>query len=182
MGLDESKIEEVLESFKKAEAKEDKPKIKEKEKAWKIITKYFIHGIVFSFFFTVLVIAWTIGLLMLVVLGSFIGLAIGVAVLILTVGFLNAVITTQLWFKVKTGFWDLLLHGLVFFIVLLIVNGIFVMGPRFVFPGIATTIITFIIGSFLDGLVGKRIAGWWKEENREAFSEATKSEWTDKKL
>lgn len=182
MGLDKSKVEDVLESFKKAEAKEDKPEIKEKEKAWKSIAKYFIHGILFSLLFNVLAIAWALGLLMLVVLGSFLGLAIGVVVLILIIGFLNAVITTQLWFKVKTGFWDLLLHGLVLFIVLLIVDGIFVMIPCLVFPGMFTTIITFIIGSFLNGLVGKRIAGWWEEEYREGLPEAIEAEWGHRKL
>jgi hypothetical protein len=172
--------EQIQDIYSKSEP--SKPSRVREEKAWRIVAKYFIHGIVFSLLFTVLVIAWTLGLLMLVVLGALVGLAIGVAVLILIVGFLNAVITAQLWFKIKTGFWDLLLHGLVLFIVLLIVNGIFVMGPRFVFPGISTTIITFVIGSFLDGLVGKRIAGWWKEEHREGISAVIEAEWRDKKL
>lgn len=150
-------------SFETTEDEEGPPKIKEKEGALKIVVKYFVHGIAFSLLFALLVVAWAFGLVMLVVLGSFIGLAIGVAVLILIVGFLNAVITTQLWFEVKTGFWDLLLHGLVLLIVLVIVNGLLVTAPSLVFPGIPTTIITFIIGTFVNGFVGRKVAEWWSE-------------------
>ncbi len=181
MGIEESKIEEVLESFKKAEAEEDKPTIKEKEKTWKIIAKYFVHGVAFSLLFAVLVIAWSAVLLMLAIFGSFIGLIIGVGILMLVVGGLNSVLTGLLWFPVKTAFWSILGHGVVLFIVLLIV-GIFVNGPSLVFPGIPTTIITFIIGSFLDGYVGKKVAGWWKREDREDIPEAIEAEWRDRKL
>lgn len=182
MGIDESKIEEVLESFKKAEVKEDKPKIKEKEKSWKIIVKYFVHGIAFSLIFTVLAVAWIFGLLMLTVVGSFIGFIIGFGILMLIIGGLNSFLTSILWFPVKTAFWSILGHGFVLFIVLLIVNGIFVMVPSLAFPGISTTIITFVIGSFLDGFVGKKVAGWWKGEYREGIPETIEAEWRDKKL
>lgn len=150
-------------SLETAEDEAGSPKIKEKEGAVKLAVKYFAHGLAFSLLFAVLLVAWVFGLVMLVVLGSFIGLAIGVAVLILIVGFLNAVITTQLWFQVKTGFWDLLLHGLVLFIVLLIVDGIFITAPSLVFPGIPTTIVTFIIGTFINGFIGRKVAEWWSE-------------------
>jgi len=182
LGIDESAVGEVLKSFRKAKVKEDKCEIEEGGKIWKILIKYFVHGIAFSLLFTVLGIAWIFGLLALVMIGSFLGLIIGLGLLILIVGFVNAVITTQLWFAVKSGFWDILLHGLVLFIALVLVNGIFVIAPSLAFPGIATTVVTFIIGSFIDGFVGKKVAGWWEQEFEEEVSQAVEAKWTDKKL
>lgn len=181
-GIDESKIEEVLESFKKAEREEGRSKIKRKENTWKTLAKYFVHGIVFSLLFTVLVIAWIFGFLILVILGSFIGLIIGLGILMLIIGGLNSFLTGLLWFRVKTSFWCILGHGIVLFIVLLIVNGIFVLAPSLAFPGIGTTVVTFVIGSFLDGFVGKKVAGWWKEEYREGIPQAVEAEWRNRNL
>ncbi len=110
-------------------------------------------------------------LLVLVMLGFIIGLIIGLGFLMLIVGFANAVITTQLWFPVKAGFWDLVLHGLVLFIALLLVNGIFIIAPSLMFPGIATTVITFVIASFVDGFVGKHIAEFWSDLRGESAEE-----------
>ena len=95
MGIDESAFEEVLKSFKKAEVKKDNREIKE-EKIWKILIKYFVHGIVFSLLFTVLGVAWVFGSLILVMIGSFLGLIIGLVLLILIIGFSNAVVTSWL--------------------------------------------------------------------------------------
>ncbi len=68
----------------------------------------------------------------------------------------------SMWFEVRTSFWDLLFHGLILFIALLVVNGVFVTVPALVFPGIATTLITLVVATFLDGFVAKKIAGWWQ--------------------
>ena len=68
--------------------------------------KYFVHGIAFSSLFLILAVAWTFTLIFLVAIGFFIGLIIGLGLLFLIVGDLNAFITSLLWFKVKTGFWD----------------------------------------------------------------------------
>jgi hypothetical protein len=112
---------------------------------WKNLVKYFAHGIAFSLLFAILAIAWAFILVILVGFGFIIGLMIGVGLLFLIMGFLNSVITTHLWFEVKTEFWDLLFHGLVLFLVLLIVNGIFITVSSLVFPGTATTVVTLII-------------------------------------
>ena len=149
---------------------------------WRDLAKYFIHGIAFSLLFALLAIAWVFILVILVGLGFLIGLIIGVGLLFLIVGFLNSVVTTYLWFEVKTTFWDILFHGLALFIILLIVNGIFVTVPSLVFPGIPTTLTTLIIATFLNGFVGKRVAGWWKQEYREGIPEAIEAEWRDKNL
>jgi len=178
-GIDESKIEEVLESFKESEAKREREK--EKAKTWKVILKFFVHGFAFSLLFSFLFFIWVGGLAILVSLGSFIGLIIAFGLLMLIIGFVNYILTPWLWFPVKAEFWDILIHGLVLFIILLIVNAIFITIPSLIFPGIVTTITTSVVGSFIDGYVARFVAGWWKTE-REGISEAVKAEWLNKKL
>lgn len=135
---------------------------------WKDLAKYFIHGIAFSLFFLALAIAWVFVLMILVGLGFIIGLIIGLGLLFLIVGFLNSMITVNLWFDVKMSFLDLFFHGLALFVILLIVNGISVALPSLAFPGMATTVVTFVISTFLDGFVAKNVAGWWKQEYRKS--------------
>jgi len=52
-------------------------KSKKRRKTWKTIAKYFVHGAAFSVVFTMLAILWLFGLLLRIILGSFIGLIIG---------------------------------------------------------------------------------------------------------
>jgi len=130
---------------------------------WKDLFKYFVHGIAFSTLFFVLAIAWTLAFAFLTVIGAIIGLVIGFVLLFLVVGFANSVVTSYLWFKVKFGFWDFLFHGFVLFVTLLVLNAI-VGVPTLVLPGIATTVITYIITTFVEGFVAKKLAGWWQEE------------------
>lgn len=146
------------------------------------LAKYFIHGIAFSILFLILGIAWTFVLLFLVHIGFIIGLIIGLGLLFPMIGYLNSVVTVQLWFQVKTSFWDLFFHGLVLFIILLVITGIFVTVPSSVFPGIATTLTTLLIAALLDGLVAKRIAGLWKQEYPEGIPKAIATEWRDKEI
>lgn len=144
--------------------------------------KYFIHGIAFSFLFLILAVAWTFILVVLVGIGFFIGLIIGLGLLFLILGGLNTFITSMLWFNVKSGFWDLLVHGVALFFTLLIA-GIFTQFlPNLVLPGIATTVVTFLIGAFVDGFIAQRVARWWREEHEEGVSEAVEAEWQDKQL
>ena len=110
--------------------------------SWKDLAKYFIHGVAFSLLFTALDIAWIFGFLILIILGSVIGLIIGLGVLMLIIGGLNSFLTSLLWFEVKTSFWSILGHGIVLFIALLVVNFIFMIAPVLALPGIATTVIT----------------------------------------
>jgi len=149
---------------------------------WKDLAKYFIHGMAFSIFFLILALVWVFILVILVGIGFIIGLIIGLGLLFLIVGFLNSAITAYLWFEVKSGFWDLLFHGIVLFLILLVVNVIFVTVPTLVFPGIATTVITFIVAAFLDGFVAKKVAGWWRQEYLESIPKAIEAQWQDKNL
>lgn len=129
----------------------------------KTISKYFIHGLAFSILFLILGVAWSFALVILVGLGSIIGLIIGLGLLFLIVGFLNSLITDFLWFTVNKSFLSTLFHGIVLFMLLLIVDSIFVLVPIIVFLNVYVQIITFIVGTFLNGLVGKTVARIWEE-------------------
>jgi peptide/nickel transport system permease protein len=130
---------------------------------WKDLMRYFVHGIAFSTLLLVLGIVWVFAFAFLTVVGAIIGLIVGIVLLFLLVGFVNSVVTSVLWFKVKFGFWDFLFHGVVLFVASFIVNLILTV-PTLVSPGIATTVVTFIIATFVQGFVAKRLAGWWQEE------------------
>lgn len=148
----------------------------------KDVAKYFIHGIAFSFLFLILAVAWVFILAILVGIGFIIGLIIGLIVLFLILGGLNTFLTSMLWFNVKSGFWDLLIHGVTLFFILLIA-GIFIqLMPNLLLPGTATTVVMFLIGSFVDGFIAQRVAQWWREEHEEGVSEAAEAEWQDKPL
>jgi len=131
---------------------------------WRTLARYFIHGMAFSFLFFVLSIAWVFAAISLVNIGALIGLVIGVVLLFLLVGFINSIITTNLWFRVRSRFWDLLFHGIALSVVLLALNGITISLPNFASPGIATSIITFVIAAFLDGFAAVKLAGYWRAE------------------
>lgn len=148
---------------------------------WENLAKYFVHGIAFSLLFTILAIAWVFILLILISLGWLIGFIIGLGILILIIGGLNSFLTDLLWFPVITSFWSIVGHGILLFIALAIANAVFVLAPSLVFPGIATQIVTFIIGSFVDGFVAKKIAGLWEEEP-EGVPEAIEERWKDRNL
>jgi uncharacterized membrane protein len=181
--FDGSKVDDLLESFD--ESKNDEvSKTEEKERVAKVLTKYFVHGCAFSLLYTFLVILWVFGLLILTAVGSFIGLALGLGLMMLLIGGLNAFLTSLLWFPVNTSFWSMVAHGIVLFISLLIVNGITLFLPSSVFPGLATTITTFILGSFIDGFVCKQVARIWEEQYKgpPKVSETTRAKWEDKGL
>jgi len=149
----------------------------------KDLAKYFLHGLTFSILFLILGIGWAFILIILVALGFIIGLIIGLVLLFLIVGFLNSVITAWLWFKeVKSGLGDLLLHGLVLFVVLLIVNGISAIALYLVFPGIAATVISFIVNALADGFAARNVARWWEQRDEGKIPKALEAEWKDKSL
>lgn len=136
----------------------------EQDGKWEVLAKYFAHGIAFSLLFLVLAFVLIFLLVFLVAVGSLIGLIIGFGILILTIGGLNSFLADIIWgIETNTSFWSLLLHGFALFLILILVNGILVMVPNFVFPGIATTVLTFIIGAFAGGFVGKAVATWFPD-------------------
>ncbi|MGB9713769.1 MAG: hypothetical protein ACPLZC_02180 [Candidatus Bathyarchaeales archaeon] len=102
--------------------------------------------------------------MVLVVVGSIIGLLIGLFVLFLLIGGLNAVLTDFIWgIPIESNWKSLLAHGFVLFIVLLIAS-IPQLVISLVIPNIITTIVLFMIYCFIDGFIAKNIAGYWEEE------------------
>ena len=138
-------------------------RITEEVKWWKNPVKYFMHGLLFSVLYLILVFVWALILVVLVAAGAFIGLIIGFVILMFIVGGLNSFLTDILWFPVKTSWKNTLAHGIVLFIVLLIANVIIVTLPTSVLPSVATSVITFIIATFVDGYAAKNVAGMWKQ-------------------
>jgi len=134
----------------------------QKSSVKRIVAKYFIHGILFSMLFLVFQILW--GSIAVFLAGSdlILGLLIGFWLLVPIVGFANSVITSLLWFKVEISFLGTMAHGFVLLIILFIVNVIVILVPYLVFPGTVTSVVTLIIASFPDGLVGKTVAEWWR--------------------
>ncbi len=136
----------------------------EQENRWRVFAKYFTHGIAFSLLFVVLALVGIFIIAFLTLIGSFIGLIIGLGILMVAVGGLNCFLADIIWgIETNTSFWSLLLHGVALFFVLLIVNLILVIGPNLAFPRIETTVITFIIGAFVDGFIGKSLASMFPE-------------------
>ncbi len=130
----------------------------------KDLAKYFIHGIAFSLLFFVLAFVLVFVLGFLIAIGSIIGLVIGLGILMLVVGGLNGFLANAIWgIETTESFLSLFIHGVVLFLCLLVIHLFFVIGPQVAFPGIATTIVTFIIGAFIDGFIGKHVAALFEE-------------------
>ncbi len=139
--------------------------------------KYFVHGIVFTGLYALLVLVWALLFAGLVLAGAFIGLIIGFVILMLIVGALNSLLTDLLWFPVKMAWTSTFGHGFLLFMSLAIMNLILVTAPNQVFPSIATKVITFLIAAFVDGWVAKKVAGIWKYEYKERLPKTVEEGW-----
>jgi hypothetical protein len=140
---------------------------------WRNLLKYFLHGIAFSVIFVGLAIFWIVILAVLVMFGSFIGLIIGFILLFLIIGGLNSFLTVRIWdFSTRTGWTSLLTHGVVLFIVLIIVS-IPAMVINANIPSLTTTLIMFIVYAFIDGFIARKVADFWEEE----FSSTSENEY-----
>ena len=133
------------------------------ESLWRNVSKYFLHGILFSIIFLVLALVWVFIFALLVVVGLFIGFIIGFIVLFFILGGLNSILTVRIWsIPIKTEWMILLGHGFVLFIALIIAH-IPATVINLVVPDLTTTIVLFIVYAFIDGFVAKNVASWWKE-------------------
>lgn len=136
----------------------------ESESQLMLLAKYFVHGILFSILGLVLVFVWAAVLIVLVLLGSFLGLLIGFIVLFLLVGWLNSVITGFVWHvSIRTDWKTVLLHGLVLSIVFFIVH-VPSLIINLVIPSAITVVLLLIVYAFIDGFIARRIAGMWQQK------------------
>lgn len=131
---------------------------------WKKAMKYFIHGIAFSLLFLALEIVWIFSSFFLISIGSILGLIIGAILLFLIVGVVNSVISELVWrFSVRYSTMRIFFHGLILFIILLVVD-LVLMVPAWVFVGNPiVTVVKFTVSCFLYGLIGKKVAELWAE-------------------
>jgi hypothetical protein len=136
--------------------------VQKQEMGTKALGKMFLHGFLFALIYLGLVLAWTFLLVILLSVGSLIGLAIAVGLLVLGIGGINAFLGSLVWnIRADTTFWSVFLHGVVLGIILLGVNLVTSFLPNQIFPGTATFTATFIITSFIDGAVGREVASWF---------------------
>jgi hypothetical protein len=102
----------------------------------------------------------------LVLVGYIIGLVIGVLVLLFIIGWLNARLTGMIWdVSMRTDWKSLLAHGLVLLSALLVAH-IPAIIVNFVAPGLAGTVVVFVVNCFIDGFVAKGVAGYWRGARR----------------
>lgn len=148
---------------------EVKPKPSEKPSFWKNQAKYFLHGFLWWLFNVVGLFILPILVAFLILIGFIIGLIIGFAILFLSFGFVNWMISDRLWFPMKEmTFWGLLGHGLLLGIALLIVGGLTVMLPIYISNNnIFVILVTFVWGCYINGYLGKAVARSWQEPTEE---------------
>lgn len=130
----------------------------------KMVAKYFVHGAIYSLLMLVLMVVWAFLMIIMVVLGSIIGLIASFAVLFMMIGWLNAQISQYIWkIQVNQKWLSLLGHGFLLFIVIaiagipsLIISGMIWSADFFTY--VIFTIVNFLIYSLIDGYICKRVS------------------------
>jgi len=133
---------------------------KMEESSSRNVSKYFLHGILFSIIYLALVFVWVNVLL---VAEGLVGFIIAFIALFFILGGLNSFLTEVIWsISTKTGWKSLLGHGFVLFIALIIAH-IPSMVINLAVSGLATVTVLFIVNGFIDGFVAKNVARWWED-------------------
>jgi hypothetical protein len=148
-------------------------KMTKKESARRILTvflKYLAHGFLFSLLVVGLVFVFTFVLSLIAVFAAFYtGLAIvllaiaALAALPLLFSAANIVVTKRLWFPVESGLIGMWVQGAMLLLALLPLS-IVVFALSSLLPPPWDTIANIITHSFIDGAIGKYIAGFWEKE------------------
>ncbi|MFX1482246.1 MAG: hypothetical protein ACFFCP_03550 [Promethearchaeota archaeon] len=125
------------------------------------IGKYLIHGFIFSFMMIAAEIVLAAILVMLIIFASVLGFFIWFGLVFLAWGWVNGMLCSWLWdFDVKQHWTNLVGHGLVLFLVLLIVGIPVTAILPFVTTGISPAIyipVRLASLSVFDGIIGKAI-------------------------
>ena len=130
-----------------------------------LCVRYFLHGIVFSLLFFVLVFFGVFLTFFLVIIGSWLGLIIGIVFILFLMGALNVGLTEIIWGTiVGAGLLRLLVHG-VLLLILLVLAGLPSSLVSYISPGLATTIIMFVIYCFIDGFIARKVALIFEESD-----------------
>ena len=109
-------------------------------------------------------IAWAFLIAALLLVGYMIGLVIGILVLLFIIGWLNAGLAGMIWnVSIRTDWKSLLAHGFALLLALLVAHVPTIIVNSAV-PGLAGTVVMFVVNCFIDGFVAKGITGYWREE------------------
>lgn len=151
----------------------------------KTFGKYFAHGICYQISLLFFGVGWLVVLTGLIAIGSIIGFIIGILLIFLIIGALNTFLTDRIWgYYLSAGLKDLVLHGLVLFLGLLIVNAIVVTLPLTLVHFLVNEdsvimgaeIITFLVAAPVDGIVARIIGLLWEESERRKDEEREPAE------
>jgi len=155
--------EQLISNDKKDSIKRIRRIRKMEESLWRNISKYFLHGILFSVLYLAMLFVWAFLFGLLIVVGAFIGFIIGFIVLFFILGGLNSILASIIWsISTRTAWTSLLGHGFILFIALIIAH-IPAIVINLVVPDLTTTIVLFIVNAFIDGFIAKNVAGMWKD-------------------
>jgi hypothetical protein len=144
------------------------------------IARYWLHGLALSFVMFFVEIAWAVLLVALVVCGSLLGLGISLLLLALFYGYVNAGVTSWLWWPVETSWKICMVQGIVLGILTLVVNLVFEFVPLMEGWGVqstpletaglavprldlVTSIVLLLIEAPVIGLLGRWCAGLLQE-------------------
>jgi len=125
------------------------------------ILKLYLHGVLFYLLSLVLTLGWVFLAAFLIVFGFVVGLAIAIALLVLMVGFANAVVTRRLWFPVKGGMWVYFQQGLVMGLAVLLV-GFLLSGISFFLSPIVGLVMLFVLAPPIYGAAGLWVAEFFR--------------------
>ena len=129
-----------------------------------LLVKYFVHGILFSILGLILGFVWAAVFIALVLFGFIIGLIIGLVIFLLSMGWLNSIVTDIVWHTpIKTNWASVFFHGLVLSIAFLVVH-VPSLILNLAIPSTITVVLLLIVYAFVDGFIAKQIAGMWEEE------------------
>lgn len=124
--------------------------------------KYTAHGLAFAILFLIVGVAWAAIFLVLAICGFLIGIAIGLVLYFVLMGYVNSIVTEVLWFPVKTGLVTCLGHGFLLFLALLPVNLVLFGVQLVVRPDLLVTLMLFVASSPLAGAIAKLVARIWE--------------------
>lgn len=122
------------------------------------LKNYCLHGLALAIIMFGLFIGWVFVLALLMAVGWIIGLIIGFAVLFLALGYINTYLAGWIWeMSLDSDLKTVFLHGLVLFVLLLLVN-IPSLIISYLIPHWIATAIMFVIYVPIHGWIGVNVA------------------------
>jgi len=140
------------------------------------LTKSFFHGIALSLIFVGLAVGGAVLLVVLAICGAYLGVALGIILLFIVLGYLNAAVTSILWFPVAAGLKKAFFHGIALLLVCLPVTGILWVASLAVpegAPRLAVQLFEIPAAAPVFGAIGRFVAGYWRRADESEGSSMT---------